>query len=386
MPDTKVGEMNALTRKKSAGIAALAFGVVLILIVAGGGVLQQITPASAATSTSVSITIPGTVVSGSNFTATVNITQVANFDAANYDISFDPTVLRLDGVTNGNIGGKVIPIEVSNQISPGIFRVVANVPGFPGVSGSGYLSVLRFSVIGSLSTSTSINLSNGVLGNNLAVLIPATWSGALIQAIPAAPTVPASFSISNFSVAPRTVGLNEPATVSALVTNTGGSEGTYPVILKVNGVQEAKEDVILGGGQIRTVSFTVARGTAGRYAIDVNGKADEFTVAAPLILQPLTPPPAAPTVPNTQTTSPPGAPPPSTGVTSEGESQQTGGAVSPAAGSTNTPAVATASPPLPPPAPSSFSFPSLNWLVIGGIGGAVIVIGLFIFLRVGMRM
>ena len=52
-----------------------------------------------------------------------------------------------------------------------------NVPGFPGVSGSGYLAVLHFHVIGSAGDSSAIELSEGFLNNKLTHEVKATWTG-----------------------------------------------------------------------------------------------------------------------------------------------------------------------------------------------------------------
>ncbi len=114
---------------------------------------------------------------GSDFTANVNISQVTNFDACQYDVSFNASVLRLDNVTSGLIGSTTIPVDIYNQISSGTYRVVQNVPGLSGVSGSGYLAVLHFHVIGSAGTSSAISLSNGILSDNTANQIAATWVG-----------------------------------------------------------------------------------------------------------------------------------------------------------------------------------------------------------------
>ena len=113
----------------------------------------------------------------SDFTANVNISEVVDFDACNYDVSFDASVLRLDNVTSGLIGSTTIPVDIYNEISSGTWRIVQNVPGLAGVSGSGYLAVLRFHVIGSEGDSSNISLSNGMLSNNQAEEIPAIWVG-----------------------------------------------------------------------------------------------------------------------------------------------------------------------------------------------------------------
>ncbi|MEK7353929.1 MAG: Ig-like domain-containing protein, partial [Chloroflexota bacterium] len=157
-------------------------------------------PVTAAGEVPVTINAPANALPGSNFTATIDIGSVTNFDAANYDVSFNPAVLRLDDITDGSIGGTVIPVEAWNEWSPGTFTAVQNVPGLTGASGSGYLAVLHFFVIGSAGQTSNITLSNGMLGNNLAQQIPATWVGdsvvvgalktlASIAVTPTAPTV-----------------------------------------------------------------------------------------------------------------------------------------------------------------------------------------------------
>ena len=125
----------------------------------------------------VSIDAPATAAADSDFTANVNISEVTNFDAGNYDVSFDASVLRLDNVTSGLIGSTTIPVDIYNEISSGTYRIIQNVPGLSGVSGSGYLAVLHFHVIGAEGDSSTISLSNGILANNLAEEITATWVG-----------------------------------------------------------------------------------------------------------------------------------------------------------------------------------------------------------------
>jgi len=55
--------------------------------------------------------------------------------------------------------------------------VINNVPGLPGVSGSGYLSEIHFHVVGSAGNTSDITLSSGVLSANTATEITATWVG-----------------------------------------------------------------------------------------------------------------------------------------------------------------------------------------------------------------
>jgi len=129
------------------------------------------------TPVAVSVDAPDGAVPDSDFTANINIGQVAAFDSCNYDITFDASVLRLDNIASGLIGSTTVPVDLYNELSSGIYRVVQNVPGVAGVTGSGYLAVLHFHVIGSEGDSSAITLSNGVLSDNQAGEITATWVG-----------------------------------------------------------------------------------------------------------------------------------------------------------------------------------------------------------------
>ncbi len=149
-------------------------GIIIIAALLMGGVMV---PVAATPEVTVSIDAPDEVAAGSDFTANINIGEVVDFDSCNYDVSFDASVLRLDNVTSGLIDSTAIPVDICNEISLGTYRVIQNAPGLAGVSGSGYLAVLHFHVTGSEGDSSSISLANGMLSDNLAEEIPATWVG-----------------------------------------------------------------------------------------------------------------------------------------------------------------------------------------------------------------
>jgi hypothetical protein len=157
--------------------AALGLRDVSVTTSAGTGTLTDGFSVVAVGAVTVSVDAPATAAPDSDFTANIDITEVTNLDSGNYDITFDPLVLRLDNVTSGLIGSTTIPVDMYNEISSGTYRVVQNVPGLTGVSGSGYLAVLHFHVIGSEGDSSSITLSNGTLSDAQAAEIEATWVG-----------------------------------------------------------------------------------------------------------------------------------------------------------------------------------------------------------------
>jgi hypothetical protein len=191
-------------------------GVIAIVALLLGGV---VVPVAATPGVTVSIDAPDEVAPDSDFTANVNISEVVNFDACNYNISFDASVLRLDNVTSGLIGSTPIPVDVYNQISPGEYRIVQNVSGLAGVSGSGYLAILHFHVIGSGGDS-SISLSDGVLSDSVASEIEVTWAGGSVRVAVESPktiTLPTAVNPSPEPTAP-------PAAVNSIPEETAPSE------------------------------------------------------------------------------------------------------------------------------------------------------------------
>jgi len=142
----------------------------------------------AATGVAVSVVAPVSIAQDTSFSASINVNQVTNFDAANYDITYDPAVLEVTGVGNGIVGGATIPVDMWAVIAPGTIRVINNASGLVGVNGSGFLAVIRFHVIGAAGNTSWINLLNGVLSGNAANNIPATWTGQLVRVSSPAPT------------------------------------------------------------------------------------------------------------------------------------------------------------------------------------------------------
>ena len=72
----------------------------------------------------------------------------------------------------------------------------------------------------------------------------------------------------------------EVVTITTDVANTGDVEGSYPVVLKINGLVETSREVTLESGARQRVSFSITRNVADTYTVDVNGLTDSFTVKA----------------------------------------------------------------------------------------------------------
>jgi hypothetical protein len=125
------------------------------------------------------------------FHVTVNITDVTNFDAAQYDITYDPDVIRIQDVTAGNISGTIIRIEKWELVpanTQGTVRIASVVPDTAfasGVSGEGYLADIYFYIYkGHPGDSSVISFIRGfgdpkgylMIGNNAGFEITATWT------------------------------------------------------------------------------------------------------------------------------------------------------------------------------------------------------------------
>ena len=107
---------------------------------------------------------------------------------------------------------------------------------------------------------------------------------------PPPPPAPAAFSVTNLSVEPAQVQSNETVTITVSVANTGGTEGSYSVVLKMDGVKEAEKSVTVAAGSSEIVTFSVTREGAGSYSVAVDGLSGSLTVVAPAPTAPPTEP------------------------------------------------------------------------------------------------
>ncbi|MFC1966339.1 alpha/beta hydrolase fold domain-containing protein [Chloroflexota bacterium] len=81
----------------------------------------------------------------------------------------------------------------------------------------------------------------------------------------------AIFEVANLTIDSQEVESGQSATVSVEIANNGGAEGSYPVILKIDGIQVDEKNVTVGPEATQQVTFTVTREESGSCNVDVNG-------------------------------------------------------------------------------------------------------------------
>ena len=136
----------------------------------------------------VTLGVPVTVntsemVSGT-FNATIDVADVTNLAAGQFDLSFDPSIVNVISVDSGSIAGTEVPIDMWRLIDEGRVRVLFNLPGDTVVSGSGSLATIHFEVTGAAGDTSVLYISDGLLvgvvGINVPSVtlheIPATWT------------------------------------------------------------------------------------------------------------------------------------------------------------------------------------------------------------------
>jgi len=97
---------------------------------------------------------------------------------------------------------------------------------------------------------------------------------------------PTDLSLGGLAVTPSEAGAGESVTISLRVTNDGDMEGSLTVILRIDGVVEAAEEVTLPGGNSTTLTFTTARYASGLYSVGIGELVSSFTVVPTEALPP----------------------------------------------------------------------------------------------------
>lgn len=91
------------------------------------------------------------------------------------------------------------------------------------------------------------------------------------------------FKVSQLTVSPSQIELNQEVAISLEVANTGTKNGDYSLVLTVDGAVKSTTQVTVAAGTSQTVNFTLTGDTAGKHQVKVNGLVGEFEVIKPAV-------------------------------------------------------------------------------------------------------
>ena len=103
------------------------------------------------------------------------VDEVANFNMALFDLTFDSSVVNVTDVTDGSLDGTAIPVTSWDFIDSNTIKVMSELSGVTGVNGTGNLATISFDVVGNGGDKCVLKISNGMLANNEAEEIPTEW-------------------------------------------------------------------------------------------------------------------------------------------------------------------------------------------------------------------
>jgi len=92
---------------------------------------------------------------------------------------------------------------------------------------------------------------------------------------------PASFVTGNLSIEPNIVDWGKQVAVTVEVTNVGGQEGSYQLLVDIEGVTREDITVTLDPGASKTVFLEFLATESGTFTVDVDGLSGSFTVVEP---------------------------------------------------------------------------------------------------------
>ncbi|MCK4397471.1 MAG: hypothetical protein KAV25_00595 [Methanophagales archaeon] len=143
-------------------------------------ILLTVTPV-VAQEVDVRVSAPEYVEEGEAFDVTIDVDSITDFNAGQFDLSFDSSVVKVTDVEDGCLDGETIPIVMWAFRDKNTLSVLFGLPGLEGISGSGYLAKISFKAKGEEGDISVLEISNGQLINNKTEEIPANWIGTKIK-------------------------------------------------------------------------------------------------------------------------------------------------------------------------------------------------------------
>lgn len=141
--------------------------------------------AAAADDVDVNVSVNAPEYVSDTFEVTIDITNVSDMDAGQFDLTFDHNIIDVIDVEDvkskyGDIDDTEIPIDMCLAMDDGRIRLLFNLKGADGVSGSGHVAKILFEVVGNVGTTGAIDISEDFtrrLSDTGADEIPANWFG-----------------------------------------------------------------------------------------------------------------------------------------------------------------------------------------------------------------
>jgi len=103
------------------------------------------------------------------------VDNVIDFNLGQFDLSFNSSVVNVTDVVDGNLDGTAVSVDEWVFVDKDTIRVILELSGITGVSGSGYLVKICFDVNGEEGDESVLDISNGILYNNKEGEIPVEW-------------------------------------------------------------------------------------------------------------------------------------------------------------------------------------------------------------------
>jgi hypothetical protein len=105
---------------------------------------------------------------------------------------------------------------------------------------------------------------------------------------------PAVFKLSELSINMEVANPGEEVAITVHIVNTGGSKGAYIAELKINGVAEQSDRVVMAPGSSYIPVFKVTKTEPGTYSVAIGDLTGKYTVQKPIetiqVTAPICPP------------------------------------------------------------------------------------------------
>ena len=176
------GERKNSRRRMSMKLSMASITVLLILTAIAVTSLAVTPVIVAAQDVEVTINAPEYVEERATFVATIDVDDVTDLNSAQFDLSFDSSVVKVSDVNEGEIDGEDVPIFDWRFVDTDAVMVIIMMPIGESLSGSGYLAEIEFKVKGKEGEETELSLSNEELVNaTTGGIIPSNWHGAEVK-------------------------------------------------------------------------------------------------------------------------------------------------------------------------------------------------------------